>query len=134
MSAAIGWTSITCHTDAALGACRRPNGWTSGELSRAEPAAPPATFPLEEAVAAMFGDTFAVTVEVDAGPSGQILPRRFRLGAREIEVADVLDRWPGADHLHVKLRGVYGAPYIPHQELERSDWRLVLFRAPGPAG
>src|SRR4051812_12926610 len=51
----------------------------------------------------MFGDT--ITVTVDADSSGRTLPRRFRLGARGVEVADILDRWPGADHLYVKLRG-----------------------------
>jgi hypothetical protein len=65
-----------------------------------------------------------------------VLPRRFRLGARVVEVADVLDRWPGADHLYVKLRGADRATYILRRGPD-GGWRLVLFRDPragDPAG
>ena len=81
----------------------------------------------------MTGDTFAVTVEADADPSGEPLPRRFRLGARVVEVADVLDRWPGADHLYVKLRGADGATYVLRRDAD-GGWRLVLFRDLRAAG
>jgi hypothetical protein len=74
-------------------------------------------------------DSFAVAIEVDADPSGGVQPRRFRLGARVVEVADVLDRWPGADHLYVKLRGADGATYILRQDAD-GGWRMVLFRDP----
>jgi hypothetical protein len=79
----------------------------------------------------MVDDTFALTVEADPDPSGEALPRRFRLGARVVEVAETLDRWPGAGHLYVKLRGSDGATYILRQDLDRGGWRLVLFRDPG---
>jgi hypothetical protein len=75
----------------------------------------------------MIEGTLAVTVEAGADPSGEPLPCRFRLGARVVEVADVLDRWPGADHLHVKLRGADGATYILRRDAD-GGWRLVLFR------
>ena len=80
----------------------------------------------------MIEDTFAVTVEADADPSGEPLPRRFRLGAREVEVGDILDRWPGADHLYVKLRGADGATYILRRDAD-GGWRLALFRDPRAA-
>jgi hypothetical protein len=74
-------------------------------------------------------DTFAVTVEADPDASGEMLPRCFRLGARSVEVVDVLDRWPGADHLYVKLRGADGATYILRRGPDGA-WRLVLFQHP----
>ena len=77
----------------------------------------------------MIKDTFAVTVEADADPSGEPLPRRFRLGARVVEVADILDRRPGLDHLYVKLRGADEATYIVRRDAD-GGWWLVLFRDP----
>jgi hypothetical protein len=53
-----------------------------------------------------------------------------------VEVADVLDRWPGADHLYVKLRGADGATYVLRRSPDGA-WQLVLFqdpRAADPAG
>ena len=75
---------------------------------------------------------FAVAVEADADPSGGMLPRRFRLGARVVEVADILDRWPGVDHLYVKLRGADGATYILRRGVD-GCWRLVLLQDPRAA-
>ncbi len=76
----------------------------------------------------MAEDAFSLTVEIAPDPSGEALPRRFRLGARAVEVAETLDRWPGAGHLYAKLRGSDGATYILRQDLDRGGWRLVLFR------
>ena len=68
--------------------------------------------------------TFTVVVETEPGPVGEPLVRRFRLGKREIEVAETHDRWPGADHLHVT--------WILRQGRD-DGWRLVLFRDPRTA-
>jgi hypothetical protein len=76
----------------------------------------------------------AVTVEADPDPAGEALPGRFRLGGRTIEVAEVLDRWPGADHLYVKVRGSDGATYILRQGLNHGGWRLVQFLAADAIG
>lgn len=54
-------------------------------------------------------------------------PRRFALGDRPIEVVEILDRWPGADHLYVKLRGGDGGLYILRHDLSRDRWELILF-------
>lgn len=82
----------------------------------------------------MVDDAFTLTVEIAPDTSGEALPRRFRLGARVIKVAEVLDRWPGAGHLYVKLRGADGATCILRQDLDRGRWQLVLFRDPRAAG
>jgi hypothetical protein len=78
----------------------------------------------------MTDDSFALAVETAPDPSGEAVPRRFRLGARVVEVAEILDRWPGADHLYVKLLGSDGATYILRRDPDRGGWRLVLFRDP----
>jgi hypothetical protein len=74
------------------------------------------------------GDAFALEVETVPDAFGEALPRRFRLGSRTVEAAEILDRWPGGGHLYVKLRGSDGATYILRQDLDRGGWRLVLFR------
>jgi hypothetical protein len=59
-----------------------------------------------------------------------LLPKR-RAGsasARVVKVAEILDRWPGAGHLYVKLRGSDGATYILRQDLGHGYWWLILFR------
>ncbi len=70
-----------------------------------------------------------VETEPVADPWGEPAPRRFRLGGQMVEVAELLDRWPGADHLYVKLRGSDDATYILRQDRTRGGWSLVLFRA-----
>lgn len=75
----------------------------------------------------MAEDAFTLAVESMVGPGDEPVPRRFRLGARTIEVVEILDRWPGADHLYVKLRGDDEALYILRHDLVRGTWQLVLF-------
>jgi hypothetical protein len=81
---------------------------------------------------------FAVDVACGTGPAGEAVPERFAFGGRSVDVAEVLDRWPGADHLYVKLRGSDGATYILRQDTGRGLWQLVLFergpRAAAPDG
>lgn len=76
-------------------------------------------------------DRFEVEVETAAAPLGRPsnpVPLRFRLGRRSVEVVDILDRWPGANHTYVKLRGEDGATYILRHDQERGSWQLVLFQ------
>jgi len=44
-------------------------------------------------------------VECYSGHRGEETPRRFYLGNRHIEVAEVIDRWLGPDHRYFKVRG-----------------------------
>ena len=81
----------------------------------------------------MADDTFTFLVEAEPDPRGELLPQRFHLGARGIEVIEILDRWPGAGHLYVKLRGSDGAIDILRQDLDRGRWQLALFRDPRAA-
>jgi hypothetical protein len=76
----------------------------------------------------MVDDIFAVVVEADQDVSGETLPRRLHLRGHVIDVTEILDRWPGANHLYVKLRCSDGATYILRQDLDRVVWQLILFR------
>ena len=71
----------------------------------------------------MADDGFQVTVESAAVAEKPARPRllRFHLGRSTVEVAEILDHWPGADHAYVKLRGSDEATYIL-----RHDRRLRL--------
>lgn len=84
---------------------------------------------------------FEITVETaDAAPYGSV-PRRVRLGSRDICVAEVVDEWPSSDHRYFKVRGDDGGLYILRHDLSENAWSLTLFdqtgglstSAPGPA-
>ena len=85
-------------------------------------------------------DAFAVEVETGAAttadqPGGDPRPLRFRFGRGTVEVTEILDRWPGADHAYVKLRGSDGATYILRHDRLRGSCQLVLFqRSASPQG
>jgi hypothetical protein len=70
---------------------------------------------------------FAIRVEASAGPRGEPTPRRFYLGSRQVEVAEVLDRWPGSDHSYYKVRAEDGDLYILLHEPGLDRWELTLF-------
>jgi len=72
-----------------------------------------------------------IAVECAPDPHGEPVPHRLHLGARPVEVAAILDRWPGADHLYVKLRGSDGALYILRHDRTRALWELRLYDAGG---
>ena len=69
----------------------------------------------------------AVAVECHAGYRGEETPRRFRLGERQIEVAEVIDCWLAPDHRYFKVQDAEGHLYILHDA--GSDWwELTWFR------
>lgn len=72
-----------------------------------------------------------VAVECEPGHRGEPVPRRLHLGQRPVDVVEILDRWPGADHLYVKLRGSDGALYILRHDAARAIWELTLYDAAG---
>jgi hypothetical protein len=78
------------------------------------------------------GGDVRIHVECYAGYRGEETPRRFRLGTREVAVAEVVDRWLGPDHRYFKLRGEDGAMYVLRHELQSGAWSLSVFdrRAP----
>lgn len=69
----------------------------------------------------------SVTVE---GPLHS--PEALRLaGGRRLVVEEVLDRWPGEDHLYLELRCEGGAHFILRHDRETGSWEIALFR-PSP--
>jgi hypothetical protein len=68
-----------------------------------------------------------VHVECYAGYRGDETPTRFYLGAREIDVKEVLDRWLDPSHHYFKLRGDDGGIYVLRHDTEHDMWELTLF-------
>ena len=66
-------------------------------------------------------------VECYNGYSGEETPRRFFLGKRAIDVAEVLDRWIEPTHRYFKLRGNDGGIYILRYSTSEDAWELTLF-------
>lgn len=70
----------------------------------------------------------AVQVECYAGHRGEETPRRFFLGARCVEVAEVLDRWLAPDHSYFKVRGDDASVYILQHNEVTDGWELTMFQ------
>ena len=82
----------------------------------------------------MHSDTLVIEVECYAGYRADEAPRRFSLGDRRIEVAELLDRWLAPDHRYFKLRGEDGHVYIIRHEVAADRWELTMFERGGPGG
>lgn len=63
-----------------------------------------------------------------------LVPVRFGLRGSEREVAEVLDSWPGKDHLYFKLRTTDGDLYILRFDAARAEWEITVFRAEAADG
>jgi hypothetical protein len=70
-------------------------------------------------------------VECYAGHRGEQTPRRFFLGDRPVDVAEVMDQWLAPDHRYFKLRGADGASYILRHDTASDDWQLVFYDKTG---
>ncbi len=71
-------------------------------------------------------------VECYAGYKGEETPRRFHIGERRVEVAEVIDRWLAPDHSYFKVLGDDGAVYIlRHGEQEEGSWELTVYDSTG---
>src|SRR6476620_6084710 len=69
-----------------------------------------------------------VDVECYAGYRGEETPRRFRLGERQIEIAEVVDTWLAPDHRYFKVQDMQGDLYILRNDVASDRWELTLFR------
>ena len=84
-------------------------------------------------------DSSSACGEISSGPrvtclreSGFLIPIRFGRAGAEHEVTNVDDRWPGADHLYVKLGTQSGDTYILRHDLLEDVWEITLFREAAP--
>ena len=72
---------------------------------------------------------FQVRVVCYAGYRGEETPRRFYLGSRQIEVAEVIDRWLSPDYRYFKLRSIDHDLYILRHDSDADRWELTLFES-----
>jgi len=70
-----------------------------------------------------------VDVACRAGHGGSEEPETVTLGVRRVRVTEILDRWPGGDHLYFKVRGDDGARYILRRDFEILVWELEVYEA-----
>jgi hypothetical protein len=72
----------------------------------------------------------SIRVECYAGHRADVEPRRFFLGERLVEVAEVLDRWLAPDHRYFKVRARDGAVYILRHDTTADSWELWMYERP----
>lgn len=70
---------------------------------------------------------FEIGVECYAGYRAEESPQRLRIGERQVEVTEVLDRWLAPEHRYFKLRGDDGGIYIVRHDAAEDFWELILF-------
>jgi len=72
---------------------------------------------------------FQIRVVCYAGYRGEETPRRFYLGERLIEVAEVVDRWLDPNHRYFKVRCPAGDLYILRHDSVTDIWEMTLFES-----
>ena len=75
-----------------------------------------------------------VDVKTYAGYRADVSPRAFSLGARQVVVAEEIDRWLDPEHRYFKVRGDDGDIYILRHDVPSDGWELILFNAGGGRG
>lgn len=80
------------------------------------------------------GEHLRVAVESYAGHRADESPRAFVLGARRVEVTEVLDRWLDPRHRYFKVRSNDGDVYILRHDVPGDAWELTLFSAGSGVG
>lgn len=71
---------------------------------------------------------FDIRVECYAGYRGDEEPRRFWIGERPVEVAEILDRWLAPDHRYFKVAASDGDTYILRHDDATGEWTLGAYR------
>jgi hypothetical protein len=78
-------------------------------------------------------EPLTITVECYAGYRGEETPRRFRLGERQVEIVDVVNRWLTPEHRYFKVKDAQADLYILREDVSSGRWELTWFHH-GPAG
>ena len=73
----------------------------------------------------------AVDVDCHAGYRSEETPRRFRLGERVVEIAEVVDSWLAPDHRYFRVRDTQGDLHILRQDVAADGWELMWLAAGG---
>lgn len=74
-------------------------------------------------------DSFMQELKVDcySGYRAEETPRRFRIGARAVEVRQVVDRWLSPEHRYFKVIGDDEALYILRHDTDSDRWELTFY-------
>ena len=72
------------------------------------------------------GEYLAIAVECYAGYRGEETPRRFRLGERQVEIVDVVNRWLTPGHRYFKVKDVQANLYILREDVSSGQWELTF--------
>lgn len=75
----------------------------------------------------MPADEIFVRVECYAGHRGEETPRVLTIGARRVEVTEVVDCWLAPDHRYFKVKGDDGDVYLVRQDTVSGAWELTMF-------
>ncbi|HEX9647861.1 MAG TPA: hypothetical protein VGB88_10200 [Alphaproteobacteria bacterium] len=68
-----------------------------------------------------------IRVDCYAGHRGEETPRCLHMGARAIEVSEVVDRWLAPEHSYFKVKGDDGALYILRHDEMDGRWDLTMY-------
>ena len=69
-----------------------------------------------------------IRVELFVDEDGVEKLRRFWLDGREIDVANNIDQWHGADHRYFKVGDSDSNVYILRLNEARADWELTMYQ------
>ena len=68
-----------------------------------------------------------IKVECYSGYKGNESPRRFFMGDRAVEIAEIVDRWYGENGSYFRVLGNDENLYILRGPLADGEWELVSF-------
>lgn len=71
--------------------------------------------------------SFIIRVECYCGYRGEETPQRFRLGNRQVEIIEIIDRWLASDYRYFKVKGNGGSIYIIRNDIFRDLWQITMF-------
>lgn len=66
----------------------------------------------------------SVRVECYAGYRGEETPRFFFFGEREVEIAEIVDRWVTPEHRYFKVRDKYDMVTILRHDIVSGRWEM----------
>lgn len=72
------------------------------------------------------GRRLQVRVTCDAAKR-EMSPQRFFIGARKVEVNEVVDRWLEIDYGYFKVQADDGGTYILKHNALADDWEITLY-------
>lgn len=56
-------------------------------------------------------------------------PSGFFLGDKHLDVVQIVDRWPSADHIYFKVQTNDGGTYILRHDEKPDEWEMTFFDA-----